>query len=101
MDWQIRMALIIAGIGVISFIFYDYNRRKKNQGQKQRLIDQMRSSADQVDRAGFDMTGVGSARKASDELNSEVEINSETNDTRVQEPIPNFEQESNQKPVSK
>jgi cell division protein ZipA len=100
MDWQIRIALIILGIGVIGFIFYDYNRRKKNQNQKQRLIDQMRESADQVDRLGFDFTGVGNVRKASDELNtedseSEMHENVSTSASElVAEPIAKFEYES-------
>lgn len=66
MDWQIRIALIIVGIGVIAFIFYDYNRRKKVQAEKQSLIDQMRQGVDRVDPQGFDINGVTSARKASD-----------------------------------
>jgi len=90
MDWQIRIALIILGIGVISFIYYDYNRRKKDQAQKQRLIDQMRESADQVDRAGFDFTGVSNARKASDDLNTNEEGHS-SGENIVAEPIENIE----------
>jgi cell division protein ZipA len=96
MDWQIRIALIILGIGVISFIYYDFNRRKKNQNQKQRLIDQMRQSADQVDGHGFDFTGVGNARKASDELNSEDYIveTTETYSHSVTEPSASFESDT-------
>ncbi|TQV84471.1 cell division protein ZipA [Aliikangiella coralliicola] len=63
MDWQIRIALLIAGIGVIGYILYDYQRRKKAQTEKQRLIEQMRNAANQVDSQGFDFTGVGNVRK--------------------------------------
>lgn len=67
MDWQLRIALIIVGLGIIGFIVYDFNRRKKLNKDKQRLINQMRQSADQVDSAGFDITGVGSVRKVGDD----------------------------------
>ena len=67
MDWQLRIALIIVGLGIIGFIVYDFNRRKKLNKDKQRLINQMRQSADQIDSAGFDITGVGSARKVTDD----------------------------------
>jgi len=73
MDWQIRIALLITGIFVIGFIVYDYNRRKKAQADKQRLIDQVRRSAEQVDSAGFDFTGVGSARPVSEASEQEPE----------------------------
>jgi len=87
MDWQIRIALIIVGIGIISFIIFDYNRRKKSQIQKQRLIDQMRESAGQVDGMGFDITGVGSARKTSEQSANPV-VSSETkNSSLVEEEI--------------
>ena len=68
MDWQIRIALIIVGAAVIAFIIYDFNRRKKDQIQKQRLIEKMRSSADQIDNLGFDYTGVGNVRKSSEKF---------------------------------
>ncbi len=64
MDWQIRIALIVVGLGLIGFILYDYQQRKKKQLEKQKLIEQMRQSAEQVDAAGFDFTGVGSVRRA-------------------------------------
>ncbi|TQV76913.1 cell division protein ZipA [Aliikangiella marina] len=72
MDWQIRIALLVTGIFVIGFIVYDFNRRKKAQAEKERLIDQMRRSAEHVDAAGFDFTGVGSARPVSaDDVDTE------------------------------
>ncbi len=83
MDWQIRIALIIAGAAVIAFIIYDFNRRKKDQAQKQRLIEQMRSSADQIDHQGFDYTGVGNVRKSSEKLaatETDLNLNQQTNE---------------------
>ncbi len=70
MDWQIRIALIIAGIGLIGFIFYDYSRRKKIQNEKQRLIEKMRASAEQLDSQGFDINGVGNVRKSEEEAHA-------------------------------
>lgn len=67
MDWQLRIALIIVGLGIIGFIVFDFNRRKKINKDKQRLINQMHHSADQVDSAGFDINGVGSVRKVADD----------------------------------
>ncbi|MCW9015693.1 MAG: hypothetical protein OQJ89_01880, partial [Kangiellaceae bacterium] len=67
MDWQLRIALIIVGLGIIGFIVYDFNRRKKVNKDKQRLISQMRQSADQIDSAGFDINGVGNVRKVGDD----------------------------------
>lgn len=63
MDWQIRIALILVGLGVIAYIYFDYARRKKNEKHSQRLIEQMRTSAEQIDSQGFDFTGVGNVRK--------------------------------------
>ncbi|WP_444998463.1 cell division protein ZipA [Aliikangiella sp. IMCC44359] len=67
MDWQIRIALIVVGILIIGYIVFDYQRRKKEQKEKQRLINQMRQTAEQVDSAGFDFTGVGNVRKSESE----------------------------------
>lgn len=67
MDWQIRIALIVVGVLIIGYIVFDYQRRKKEQKEKQQLIRQMRQTAEQVDSAGFDFTGVGSARKSESE----------------------------------
>lgn len=85
MDWQIRIAVLIIGIFVIGFIVYDFKRRKKSQADKQRLIDQMRQSAEHVDAAGFDFTGVGSARPVSDD-SSAVDSNDSQESPKV-EPI--------------
>ncbi len=63
MDWEIRIALIVTGLLVIGFIFFDFSRKKKKQEEKQRLIEQMRVSSEQVDSAGYDYVGVGSPRK--------------------------------------
>ena len=63
MDWQLRIALLILGVGLIGFIVYDFNRRKKAAKSKQRLIDEMHHAANSVDSAGFDSTGVGNVRK--------------------------------------
>jgi cell division protein ZipA len=63
MDWQLRIALIVIGALVIGFIVFDYNRRKKAQAEKQRLIEQMHSAAKQSDGSGFDNTGVGNVRR--------------------------------------
>ncbi|MET1253724.1 cell division protein ZipA [Aliikangiella maris] len=64
MDWQIRIALIVIGIMVIGYIVFDYRRRKYQSVEKEKLIQQMRESAQQVDSAGFDFTGVGNVRVA-------------------------------------
>ena len=79
MDWQIRIALIIAGIGLIGFIFYDYSRRKKIQNEKQRLIERMRASAGQLDSQGFDINGVGNVRKSEEETQTRSTDNGELN----------------------
>lgn len=75
MDWQLRIALIVIGLLVIGFIIFDFNRRKKAQAEKQRLIDQMHAVASQVDSTGFDITGVGNVRKVSEPVISEADIN--------------------------
>jgi cell division protein ZipA len=72
MDWQIRLALLIIGIGVIGFIIYDYNRRKQAQKQTQKLIEQVKVAANQVDSLGFDINGVGSVRKTSNQTNGDT-----------------------------
>ena len=89
MDWQLRIALIVIGILVIGYIVFDYNRRKKSNADKQRLIDQMHASADHVDSTGFDITGVGNARKAGEPGLSEFDENEQTNslaETQIRKP---------------
>jgi cell division protein ZipA len=67
MDWQIQIALIVAGLLLVGYIIYDYNQRKKRAIKNQRLIDDMRRSADAIDSEGFDIDGVSSARSVSDD----------------------------------
>lgn len=74
MDWQLRIALLIIGIGLIGFIVFDYKRRKKSAIEKQKLIEQMHNTASSVDAAGFDHTGVGNVRK----VNAEPTIGDES-----------------------
>ncbi|WP_196138227.1 cell division protein ZipA [Aliikangiella sp. G2MR2-5] len=78
MDWQIRIALIVLGLGLIGYIVYDYKRRQKSNQEKEFLIKKMRDSAEQVDSAGFDYTGVGNVRKVVKEPTFS-EIDSEPN----------------------
>ncbi len=73
MDWQIRIALIIAGILLIGYIYYDFNRRNKRELKNQKLIKDLRVSAEAIDSEGFDINGVSSARSASTALNEQEE----------------------------
>ncbi|MBV1910269.1 MAG: hypothetical protein KUG78_13285 [Kangiellaceae bacterium] len=67
MDWQIRIALLVAGCALVGYILYDYNKKKKIQQENDKLKRQFGNLDEQVDSAGFDMAGVGVARQSSKE----------------------------------
>ena len=63
-DWQLRVALVIAGALLIAYIYFDYKKKKKCKQENEKLKKQYGDLSDTVDGAGFDMTGVGSPRLA-------------------------------------
>ncbi len=65
MDWQLRIALIIAGCGLIGYIYYDYSKKKRIRKENEKLKEKFSSISDSVDSAGFDHVGVGTPRPAS------------------------------------
>jgi cell division protein ZipA len=65
MDWQLRIALVVAGALLIGYVFYDYQKKKKRQQENDQLKKKYGNLSGSVDGAGFDMTGVGTARLAS------------------------------------
>lgn len=71
MDWQIRLGLIILGLAVLVYVLYDFQRKQKEQSQKQQLVEKMRNAAQQLDSQGFDFDGVGAVRKAN--IQSKIE----------------------------
>ena len=68
MDWQIRIALAVVGLVLVGYIFYDFSKKKKLRTENQKLKRQFGNINNQVDSAGFDLSGVGTARPVSDEL---------------------------------
>jgi len=64
MDWQIRIALIIFGILLVSYIIFDFNRKKKIKKENEKLRKRFSQLKNQVDGAGFDIDGVGKPRSA-------------------------------------
>jgi len=70
MDWQIRIALIIGGIILVAYIFFDFHKKRKIQKENDRLKRQFSNLDNQVDGAGFDLNGVGAARAVSTESDS-------------------------------
>ena len=64
MDWQLRIALIIAGCGLIGYIYYDYSKKKRIRKENEKLKEKFSSISDSVDSAGFDHVGVGTPRPA-------------------------------------
>lgn len=76
MDWQIRIAIILAGIVLIGYVVYDFSKKKKRRDENDKLKRKFELQVDQLDNSGFDLTGVGHARPASSEdtQNSEVDI---------------------------
>jgi len=74
MDWQIRIALIISGILLVSYIIFDFNRKKKIKKENEKLKKRFSQLKDQVDGAGFDIDGVGKPRSTSvEKLSQETE----------------------------
>lgn len=68
MDWQIRIALAVVGLILVGYIFYDFSKKKKLQKENQKLKRQFGEIGNPVDSAGFDLSGVGTARPVSDEM---------------------------------
>jgi len=62
MDWQIRVSLIIFGIALIAYIYFDYSKKKKTKKDNDRLKKQFGNISTSIDSAGFDSNGVGKAR---------------------------------------
>ncbi len=72
MDWQIRIALVVIGLVLVGYIFYDFSKKKKRQKENQKLKHQFGNINHQVDSTGFDLNGVGTARPVSDELADDI-----------------------------
>ncbi len=69
MDWQLRIALIIAGCALVAYVYYDYSKKKRIQKENERLKKQFSSISETVDSAGFDHVGVGTPRPAAGDEN--------------------------------
>ncbi len=64
MDWQIRLAILFAGLILVGYIYWDFYKKKKVQKANDKLRQQFGNLSDQVDASGFDLNGVGQARAA-------------------------------------
>lgn len=64
MDWQIRLCLIVVGLILVGYIYFDYYKKKQKQKENERLMRQFSGLDEQTDSSGFDRSGVGSARLA-------------------------------------
>jgi len=76
MDWQIRIAILIAGLILVGYIYWDYANKKKIQQANEKLKRQFGNISNQVDGSGFDLNGVGRARVAG-EANHDLHDDSE------------------------
>jgi len=110
MDWQIRLGLIIAGLILVGYIYFDYNKKKKIQKENDRLKRQFSGLDDQVDSAGFDRSGVGSVRiaNAGSSINEYIDEQSNPSSSTNQsnqssqprtEPVINLNADVRQEPV--
>jgi len=70
MDWQIRIAIFIAAISLVGYIYWDFAKKKKIHKANEKLKRQYGDLSSQVDASGFDVSGVGQARAAGVEPNS-------------------------------
>jgi len=77
MDWQIRIGLIICGIFLVSYIIFDFNRKKKIKKENEKLKKRFSQLKNQVDGAGFDIDGVGKPRSSSAEEVEPQELSQE------------------------
>ncbi|MCF6194830.1 MAG: cell division protein ZipA [Kangiellaceae bacterium] len=68
MDWQIRITILIAGLILVGYIYWDFTKKKKIQKANEKLKRQFGNISNQVDRSGFDLDGVGQARAAGDAI---------------------------------
>ncbi len=94
MDWQIRLAIVIVGALLIAYIFYDYKQKKKRRLENERLKRQFSQDLDQVDAAGFDITGVSTPRKVSvDDETSDDTIETDS-EVRISNPLADKKLES-------
>ncbi len=76
MDWQIRIALIVFGVALVAYIYFDYAKKKKTQKENARLKKQFSKVSTGVDSSGFDSDGVGLARSKDGKdgvLNNKIE----------------------------
>lgn len=73
MDWQIRVALIIFGIALVGYIYFDYSKKKKIKKENDKLKKQFSKISTSVDSSGFDFSGVGKARSKSQSKQQEAE----------------------------
>ncbi len=62
MDWQITISLIVFGIALVAYIYFDYSKKKKIEKENDRLKKQFSNITSSIDSAGFDSSGVGKAR---------------------------------------
>lgn len=74
MDWQIRIAILIAAVALVGYIYWDFNKKQKTRKANERLKKQYSKLSNTVDHAGFDIDGVGQVRTA---VNQESSMDSE------------------------
>jgi len=89
MDWQIRLAIFLIGILLVGYIYFDYRRKKKLQRDNERLKRQFAQDPEQVDSAGFDLMGVGAARKVKNLETANNELVATSNSDSSLETKPN------------
>ncbi len=71
MDWQIRVSLVIFGIVLVAYIYFDYSKKKKTGKRNEQLKKQFSNISTSIDSAGFDFDGVGKPRsKNQSDINS-------------------------------
>ncbi|PCI70372.1 MAG: hypothetical protein COB38_07465 [Gammaproteobacteria bacterium] len=102
MDWQIRLSLIIFGIALVAYIYFDYSKKKKVEKKNDQLKKQFSQISISIDSAGFDSSGVGKARSKSqlEHNDSPDKIEPQIGDIEIVEDSPK-EFESSKKALGK
>jgi len=93
MEWQMRIALIIGGFVLVGYIFYDFNKKRKIQKENERLKRQFTNLDEQSEHSDFDRDGVGQARPAIKDSNSDNKVSIEDKDL-VEQKEKNIQPES-------